>query len=191
MKVSEPTRSRSTKEQTLSAVELSRTMLDFVHRAFRDAREGTAEQLHFVPQQGSHSIAWCLWHTARVEDVMVNRRIQQQRPIWDATWAQRTGLPSEGTGNGQPDAEAQKVRIGDMEAFTEYQEVVWHTTDNFLSRCSDDDLSREVPAGSGTERIRDTLSLHLLGHFNGHRGEVNLLRGMQGMPPTLLSEGVH
>jgi uncharacterized damage-inducible protein DinB len=166
-------------------------MLDFVHSAFRDARNGTDEQLHFVPANGSHSIAWCLWHTARVEDIMINRRVRLQSPIWDETWSTRTGLPLEGNGNRQPDAEAQQIRITDLDAFTEYQEAVWRKTDEFLASSTDDDLSREVAAGSGTERIRDTLSLHLLGHFNGHRGEINILRGLQGMPPTLLNEGVH
>lgn len=175
----------------MSGVELSRTMLDFVHRASVDARNGTEEQLHFVPPNGSHSIAWCLWHTARVEDIMINRRIRQDSPIWDESWAERTGLPLEGNGNGQSEEEAQRIRIDDMDAFIQYQDEVWRQTEAFLSASTDHDLVREVPAGAGTERVLDTLALHLLGHFNGHRGEINILRGLQGMPPTLLSEGVH
>ena len=31
----------------------------------------------------------------------------------------------------------------------------------------------------------------MVGHFNGHRGEINILRGMQGMPTVLLVEGTH
>ena len=32
--------------------------LDFVHRALRDACNGTNAQIHFVPESGSISIAW-------------------------------------------------------------------------------------------------------------------------------------
>jgi hypothetical protein len=31
----------------------------------------------------------------------------------------------------------------------------------------------------------------MLGHFNGHRGEINALRGMQGMPTVLAAIGTH
>lgn len=43
----------------------------------------------------------------------------------------------------------------------------------------------------GTESVGESISFHLLGHFNGHRGEITTLRGMQGMPPILVQEGTH
>ena len=51
----------------MSTVAFIERSLAFTHAALKDARNGTDEQLHFVPDQGSHSIAWCLWHTTRVE----------------------------------------------------------------------------------------------------------------------------
>jgi len=51
----------------MSRVKHIKWSLDFVHRALRDACNGTTEQVHFVPESGSHSIAWCLWHTTRIE----------------------------------------------------------------------------------------------------------------------------
>src|SRR5215510_12456342 len=135
----------------MSTVDFIRRGLDFAHQALADARNGTDEQLHFVPPNGSHSIAWCLWHTSRVEDLIVNARILQQPPIWDATWARRTGRPAEGFGTGQSDADAQQVRIADMDAFAAYQAVVWAATARFLDSAADADLEREVPTRSGTE----------------------------------------
>ena len=85
--------------------------LAFAHGALADARNGTDEQLHFVPPGGSHSIAWCLWHTARIEDLIINARIQGQPMIWDEEWAARTGLPFDGFGTGQSDDEAQQVQF--------------------------------------------------------------------------------
>ena len=44
----------------MSTVDYIKNSLGFAHRALADARNGTPEQLHFVPEHGSHSIAWCL-----------------------------------------------------------------------------------------------------------------------------------
>ncbi len=60
-----------------------------------------------------------------------------------------------------------------------------------LESITDADLSKEVKARTGTEQIDESISLHMLGHFNGHRGEMNFLRGMQGMDPLLVREGTH
>jgi uncharacterized damage-inducible protein DinB len=67
--------SRRRGKGAISTVDFIKRNLDFTHRALTDAANGTDEQLHFVPADGSHSIAWCLWHTARVEDLIVNARI--------------------------------------------------------------------------------------------------------------------
>jgi len=174
-----------------TTVEFIKSSLSFAHRALTDARNGPPEQLHFVPEHGSHSIAWCLWHTARIEDLIINGRVRQGQPIWDESWAERIGLPAEGFGTGQSDEEAQQVRIKDMDAFIEYQEAVWNSTSEFLESATDADLEREVPARNGTETVGQAISLHMLGHFNGHRGEMTFLRGMQGLPPLLVTEGTH
>jgi hypothetical protein len=42
-----------------------------------------------------------------------------------------------------------------------------------------------VKLGQRTETVSDNIRLHLLTHLNGHRGEINLIRGMQGLPPVM------
>ena len=175
----------------MSTVDFIKSSLDFAHRALADARNGTDEQVHFVPEHGSHSIAWCLWHTTRVEDLIVNARIRDTSPIWNADWADRTGLPVDGFGTGMSDDDAQQMHITSMEAFAAYQDAVWAQTAAFLDAATDADLEREVPARKGTESVGQAISLHMLGHFNGHRGEINTLRGMQGMPTVMAAQGTH
>ena len=175
----------------MSRIKHIKWSLDFVHRALRDACNGTDEQIHFVPESGSHSIAWCLWHTTRIEDLIVHFRIKETDPIWSEDWAKKTGLPFDGFGTGQSDEDAQKVTITDMDAFKDYQDTVWAATDNLLQSLTDKDLERQVQSSTGTESIDESISLHMLGHFNGHRGEMNLLRGMLGMDPLLMQEGTH
>src|SRR5215468_1151333 len=106
----------------MSTVGFIKRGLDFAHRALADACNGTPEQLHFVPENGSHSIAWCLWHTARVEDIIINGRARQSAQIWDESWANRTGLPFEGMGTGMSDEDALQVRIEDIDALRAYQQ---------------------------------------------------------------------
>jgi len=175
----------------MSTVDFIKRGLSFAHRALADARNGTEEQLHFIPPNGSHSIAWCLWHTARIEDLVINSMIQGGAPIWNDDWAARTGLPEQGFGAGQGDAEARAVRIGNVTALGEYQEAVWAATARFLEGATDPDLEREVQGRGGKETVGEAISLHLMGHFNGHRGEINVLRGLQGMPTVLVAEGTH
>src|SRR4051794_6081086 len=98
----------------MDTVSYIKNSLSFAHRALADACNGTPEQLHFVPEHGSHSIAWCLWHTARVEDIIINGRARQADQVWNETWADRTGLPLEGMGTGMPDEEAIQVKIKDL-----------------------------------------------------------------------------
>ena len=121
----------------------------------------------------------------------MNLRIRGEAPVWNADWAQRTGLPADGFGTGLSDEEAQQVRITSMEDFAAYQEAVWAQTAAFLDTATDADLQREVPARQGTESVSQAISLHMLGHFNGHRGEINTLRGMQGMPTVMAAQGTH
>ena len=175
----------------MSTVSYINRSLGFAHRALTDARNGTPEQLHFVPERGSHSIAWCLWHTARVEDLIINARIRRTPQVWNEQWAERIGLPFEGFGTGQTDSEAQQVHITDITGLAEYQQAVWQQTEEYLASVSDEDLEREIPTRTGTETVGEAISLHMAGHFNGHRGEINTLRGMQGMPPVLAVEGTH
>ena len=176
----------------MSTVTYIKRALAFAHAALADARNGTDEQLHFVPEHGSHSIAWCLWHTTRIEDLMVNMRFKGGQPIWDQEWADRTGLPFEGFGTNMSDEDAQAIHIKDMAAFGAYQEAVWASTEAYLDSATDADLERELPTrGGGTESIGEAISLHMIGHFNGHRGEINTLRGMQGMPTVMAAQGTH
>src|SRR5215207_8806052 len=187
-------RSRPYAESRGAAVSATTYMLqslDFLHRAFRQAGDGlTPEQLNFVPDGESHSIAWVMWHAARVEDLIVQQMIQAQPAIWDAgDWAARLGLPAKGFGTGQTTEQAKAIQITDVAAFGGYADAVAEATRDYVSGLSDADLDREVQVGQRTESVGQCITLHLVTHLNGHRGEVNLLRGMMGLPPVLPNQG--
>ena len=161
-------------------------MLTFIQGGFRDAREGqTSEQLHYVPDGESHSVAWVLWHAARIEDLLVNGAWQGKPEIWrEGGWAEKTGLPEKGFGTGQSTEDAAAVQVTDLDAFWSYQDAVNANTQSFLDSLSDDDLDRKVQLGDREETLGESITLHLCTHLNGHRGEINLIRGMHGLPPV-------
>jgi uncharacterized damage-inducible protein DinB len=176
----------------MSAVDYICDNITFIHNGFRQAADGlTAEQLHFVPEGQSHSIAWVMWHGARIEDLFVNQLFEGRPAEFDGGgWAAKTGLPEKGFGTGQSTEDAAAVRIVNLDAFNEYRETVVKQADAFLAGLSDGDLtSRSVQMRDRTEQLGESINLHMVTHLNGHRGEINLLRGMMGFEPVLVNRG--
>lgn len=165
--------------------------LTFIHRVFLTAGDGlTPEQLHFSPEGESHSIAWIQWHGARIEDLLVQQVFQGKPQIWEAeNWAERTGLPAQGFGTGQATDDAKAIRIKDLDAFHQYAEAVAKQTDAFLDGLDDAALERQVTLGQRQETLGESITLHLVTHLNGHRGEINLLRGEMGFQPVTANTG--
>ncbi|HWO93833.1 MAG TPA: DinB family protein [Dehalococcoidia bacterium] len=175
----------------MDAIQGIRQGLDFIHRSFRSAADGLSdEQLHWSPEGESHSIAWILWHAARIEDLFVHQVFQGKPAEWDTGgWAAKTGLPERGFGTGQPTAEAKAVRIANLDAFAQYAAKVADLADELVAGLTEDDLNREVKLGERTETLGQSITLHLITHLNGHRGEINILRGMMGLQPVLPNQG--
>ncbi len=175
----------------MTAVDYMKDSLDFLHRGFRQAAEGLSdEQLHFVPEGQSHSIAWVMWHAARIEDLFINQVFQRKPAEFDSGgWAEKTGLPEKGFGTGQSPEDAAAVRIKDLQAFDDYRERVIAQSEEFFNNLNDGELTREVKLGERTEQLGESINLHLVTHLNGHRGEINLLRGMMGFDPVMPNRG--
>ena len=175
----------------MSSIDFMKQTLDFVHRGFRGAPEGLSDaQVHFVPEGQSHSIAWCMWHAARIEDLFFQQLFQGKKSEWETGgWAAKTGLPEKGFGTGQSTEDAAAIHFQSLDAFKQYQARIAELSSEFLGTLSEDDLKREVKMGERTETLGESINLHLVIHLNGHRGEVNLLRGMQGFEPVLLNQG--
>ncbi len=80
----------------------------------------TPEQWHAVPAGNAraNTIAFEMWHYARTEDNIVRFIIQNRRPtVWmEGKWAERLGLPPVAQGTGMPPADAQAMRIADLDA---------------------------------------------------------------------------
>ena len=120
---------------------LHRTLLDDLLRGLSDA------QVRGRPHPGVNTIAWLIWHAARVEDVGVNRFIVDDAQVVDGGWLARLGVDRRDVGTGMTDAEvdALSARI-DLGALRGYWEALTRRTLEVVGRLRGQDLDDVVPA---------------------------------------------
>ncbi|WP_432542181.1 mycothiol transferase [Kineococcus sp. SYSU DK002] len=94
---------------------------------------------------GANSIAWLVWHLARVQDDHVSE-VAGREQTWTADgWADRFGLPFEAaeTGYGHDAGQVGRVRAS-AELLTGYLDAVHARTVGYLRGLTDADLDRVV-----------------------------------------------
>lgn len=75
-----------------------------------------------IPSKREHSVAWCVWHAARIEDVTMNMLVVGSEQIFERdSWAQRLKVAARDTGNGMDVAAAsalsQAIDISELRAY--------------------------------------------------------------------------
>ena len=78
---------------------LHRTLLDDLLQGLTDS------QVRGRPHPGVNTIAWLIWHSARIEDVGVNRFVVDGVQVIDGGWRGRLGVDRRDVGTGMTDAE--------------------------------------------------------------------------------------
>ena len=58
-----------------------------------------------MPTREAETIAWVIWHIARIEDLTMNMVVARQEQVWNADWKQRLQTGLEDTGNALTDDE--------------------------------------------------------------------------------------
>jgi hypothetical protein len=162
----------------------------------------TEEQLRLRPG-GANSLAWLLWHTARIEDVAVNVVLAGRSQVLDDDWASRLGISRPDVGNGMADTEVGDLSARvDLAALRGYRGAVGQRTRDVMADLGAEDLAapvsagdvaRAAEAGAFGERGRWLrtfwegrprawlLSWTGAGHSYLHFGEAMALRGQAGM----------
>ena len=164
--------------------EYLRPLFQRLHDALGRSAQGlTQEQLYWSPAEGSNHIAFCMWHYTRTEDNMVRWTFQNRRPtVWlEEGWNEKFGLDRVRQGTGMSFQEASAIRFPAMDEFLTYMGHVWQSTDDFLKSATSADLERTMTGNyrPGTS-FSEILGTTLLGHGNGHLGQIWTIRGMMG-----------
>jgi hypothetical protein len=163
----------------------------------------TDDQMRARPP-GMNSLAWILWHAARVEDVNVNLVVTAGHQVFDDAWAKRLNVGRVDIGTGMTDAEVTDLsRRLDLAAAKAYRNAVGKRTREVATKLrvgawdemvSQLDVNRAVAAGAfgphagwvekfwqGVTKA-NRLGATGISHNAMHLGEAAVIRGQLGAP---------
>ena len=156
----------------------------------RGVADLTPEQWHAIAggNAAANSIAFEMWHYVRTEDNIVRFIIQGRNPtVWmEGGWADKLGLPAVAQGTGMPAAEAQALRIKDLDGFGQYTKDVWASTASWLANpdASVFDTAVMVKPLGEMPAIR-ALGQVCMTHGFTHLGGLELSRTLLGLKPAI------
>jgi uncharacterized damage-inducible protein DinB len=150
---------------------------DAVHPAVQGL---TPEQLCVQLEGEANSIAWLVWHLARVQDDHV-ADVAGTEQVWTAEgWADRFGLPFDpsatGYGHGPDDVAAVQVASADL--LTGYYDAVHARTLEFVERLADADLDRVVDRRWDPPVTLGVRLVSVIADDLQHAGQAAFIRGL-------------
>lgn len=139
-----------------------------------------------MPTSKDETIAWVLWHIARIEDMTMNILVADSVQLFDDEWKKQLNAPISDTGNALSDNEIMDLSCRlNIEKLISYRNAVGARTRDIVKALSANDMKRKVSA-QGLEAIKQVGgvteqedSLWLL-DFWGKKDVAGLLL----MPPT-------
>ncbi len=164
------------------------TLADLLTDAFgriRDGAHGAVEglspdQLAQRPSPDANSIAWLVWHLARVQDDHV-AEVAGLEQVWTSQgWHERFGLPFDPgvIGYGQSSQEVGQVRGLDAELLTGYLDAVHEQTVGYVSGLGLDDLDRVVDERWDPAVTLGARLVSVINDDQQHVGQAAYVRGL-------------
>jgi hypothetical protein len=115
----------------MDAVDFLRMRYGEVHGlVVADLLEGLGDaELRGRPHPRVNTIAWLVWHSARIEDVGVNRFVADRPQVLDDGWLARLGVSARDVGTGMDDGEVDTLSASiDLGALRGYWDAVTRRT---------------------------------------------------------------
>ena len=139
-----------------------------------------------LPTSKDETIAWVLWHIARIEDLTMGILVDGGGQVFDSRWKRQLNVHISDTGNALSDDEIMELSAGlDMKELIAYRNAVGQRTQDIVKSLSADDMKRRVSA-QGLEAVKQSggvtdqeESLWLLDFW-----EKKDVAGLLLMPPT-------
>ena len=104
------------------------------------------EQFRRIPKNCEHSIVWCIWHLARIEDVAINILVADGPQVFtQAGWQERLGVPFRDCGNEMDDEDMLSLSaVIDLQALRDYRAAVGRQTQKVTAQLKETDLRNRV-----------------------------------------------
>lgn len=158
----------------------------------------TVDQVNHFERAGVLPIAFTLMHFVVGEDRNVARYLGADALLWDQQgWAKRVGLVGEPPMRGTPMADAERIRLGDIDAWRAYQTAVFARTERALATLPLDRFAQKAmdrpPADrlkgafiallvpEGDFNVSDVCEAYLFQHAVRHLGELEHARALVGL----------
>jgi hypothetical protein len=108
------------------------TPWSFADEVLADLNE---EQIRRIPANSDHSIAWCFWHMARIEDVTMNVLVDgRPQLLHQESWPERMKIAGQDTGNAMDKTAIHQLSAEiDLDALHAYRLAVGRRTREIVS----------------------------------------------------------
>ena len=162
----------------------------------RGVADLTLAQVNHVERAGVLPIAFTLVHAVRGEDASATSLLEAGPLLWDAH-VERIGFRGTVPQRGTPLAEAERVRLGDLDAWRAYQSAVFDRTERALAALSADRFDLPMFGGQrpaslegsflaayvteGPIRRRSAIEALVFQHGSRHLGELEHARALVGL----------
>lgn len=105
------------------------------------------DQARIIPPGTEHSIAWCIWHITRIEDLTMNLLVAGgPQLLLEDDWLTRLNLPYRDTGNAQPAPDTAALsNLIDLPSLRLYRRAVGMRTRQIVQSLSPAALKARVP----------------------------------------------
>ena len=98
-----------------------------------------------MPTSKDETIAWVLWHTARIEDLTMGILTAGEDQIFNDTWRRNMNAPVTDTGNAMSDDEIMELSKSlRIEELLQYRSTVGTRTRQIVERLNPEDMTRKV-----------------------------------------------
>lgn len=164
----------------MQSLDVLRYAYDQIPAGLRRAAEGLDEEtLTRRPGPGANTIAWLVWHAARVQDDHV-AEVGGHEQVWTADgWVDRFGLPfdASATGYGFTADDVAQVRAP-ADLLLGYADAVHARTDAYLQGLSDTDLDRVLDSSFDPPVTLGVRLVSVLQDDLMHAGQAAYVRGL-------------
>ncbi|OBF63417.1 hypothetical protein A5787_15290 [Mycobacterium sp. 852002-50816_SCH5313054-b] len=140
----------------------------------------TDEVSNYRPAPNANSIAWLLWHSARVQDIQL-AQVAGVEQVWTRDgWVDRFGLdlPRDDTGYGHGPDEVAKVKAP-AELLRGYYHAVHKLTLEYVASVTADELGRVVDTNWDPPVTASARLVSIIDDCAQHLGQAAYVRGIQ------------
>ena len=168
-----------------TGVDVSELLLDLYSRTPPLAEEAVAgltlEQLLWQPDSGANTIAWLIWHLARIQDDYVTEMSGDGEQLWVTDgWAAKFGLDPDPAnhGYGHSPEDVLAVQPESLEVLVGYMRAVDDRVRAYLATLTADELDRVIDTSWDPPVTLGVRTISIADDSLQHVGQAAYLRGL-------------